>query len=357
MYLKLNDYIEVSKKSNRIIFKNNKLSKEYHIKYNDLIYNIILNIQVPIKYSKITQLLSEKYSENINEISNVIEQLKEIDVITQSTVENGFENQSDTIYSRQIEYFESLFDVENGQKIQDKISDMHIVIVGTGGIGTWTSLFLTQIGVKKITLIDDDIVNISNIPRQVLFNFKDIGKKKVLVLKERLSLINNDVEIDTLSFKITEDDIILDKINNFDLVINCADSPNVSTTSKWINNYCYPRNIPFTVGGGYSIHSSKIGTTIIPRKTPCWECYIKDTENTFYDVEREILVPAYRDFKGALNIACVLTSAIQTLDIIRYISDNDPFFKSSTGEWDLRSLDFHYYYFKKQPNCAICNQK
>lgn len=233
------------------------------------------------------------------------------------------------------------------------------MIIGAGGIGTWMSLFLTQIGVGKITLIDNDSIEDTNLARQVLFDENDIGKNKIDVLKKKLSFINSNVEIQTIKDIISKDNIILDEIkSSIDLVINCADNPNISTTSSWINEYCYPKNIVFLVGGGYTSHSSKIGTLIIPGETPCWECYIESTSEQFEYSEEKIIIKAAQKYKGTSNISCALTASIQTLDILKYLSGNiSPYTKSLTADLDLKTLDLHYHYFTKKYKCRFCDKE
>lgn len=355
MNIILNKSIEVIKNNEKLIIKNTKIGKEYHFKNSDLLENILIKSVEEIELNHLLDYIYKNYKLEEKETFDIIKLLMDKNILVE--YKYSFSNTQHIKYSRQIEYWESLFNVDNGIKIQEGISKMNIVIVGTGGIGTWISLFLAQLGVSNLTLIDDDKVEISNIPRQVLFDETDIGEYKVSVLKEKLMKINRNMEIKIIKEKFIENKLIFDKIPDISLVINCADFPTVAETSKWINSYCYPKGIPFLVGGGYSFHSSKIGTLIIPDQTPCWNCYISSTEKEFYvkNNEESIIVSPKERYKGTINISCVFTAAIQTLDIIKYISGvGKTYTHSMTADLNLENFELHYHYFKKQHTCNYC---
>lgn len=110
-----------------------------------------------------------------------------------------------------------------GQENLDKISKKHITLVGVGGVGGYVALMLARTGVEHIKLIDFDVVSSSNINRQVVADKNTIGKVKVEVLKDILLNINENIKVEVINDKISEENV--EKyIQNTDIVVDAIDS-------------------------------------------------------------------------------------------------------------------------------------
>ena len=120
----------------------------------------------------------------------------------------------------------------NGQK---KICRSSICIIGCGGLGTSAAQYLTMTGVENITLIDYDVVELSNINRQTLFFEEDIGLPKIEVLKKKLQKINPESNIKIINVKLTKNNIekIIGKIQ---FILDCTDN---FKTRYLINKFCF----------------------------------------------------------------------------------------------------------------------
>lgn len=139
----------------------------------------------------------------------------------------------------------SFFEVHHkliGKLEQDKISSTSIVVIGVGGLGCVVAEGLVRLGIKKITLVDGDIVQKTNIPRQFLFTSKDIGKPKVEVAKKQLSDIFQNIEITVINDFFTKE-TTLQKI---DIVVDCTDN---YTARYAISKKCMELNLPMVYGG------------------------------------------------------------------------------------------------------------
>ena len=107
----------------------------------------------------------------------------------------------------------------------NKIKNKNILLVGIGGVGGITLEMLVRSGIQNITIIDYDYFEESNLNRQILSDVNSIGKEKVLVAKEKMSLINNKCNIDMMNFKL--DDNTIDKLDTkFDYIIDAVDDVN-----------------------------------------------------------------------------------------------------------------------------------
>ncbi len=127
------------------------------------------------------------------------------------------------------------------------LSELKIGVVGIGGIGCPLSQYLISSGIKELTLIDGDIVEKSNLNRQILFNLNDIGEKKVKVAKDKLQNINNDCKINIIDTNLDLKNINV--LSNCSVIVDATDNWN---TSKLINEYCVKNSICF-------LYSSVIG--------------------------------------------------------------------------------------------------
>lgn len=152
--------------------------------------------------------------------------------------------------------------------VHEKISNAAVTIIGCGGIGNHLSYLLATSGVKEIHLVDDDVIEISNLTRQVLFTESDIGLKKGEVLKRELLKRNSEAEIvlHDLSIKELND---FSKIPRSDLFIISADYPHM--LMDWANEYCVRYVQPY-VNVGYINDISVVGPFYIPGETSCYRC-------------------------------------------------------------------------------------
>ena len=90
---------------------------------------------------------------------------------------------------------------------QRKISSAKVAIIGLGGLGCSASIFLTSSGVGELCLVDDDVIDLSNLQRQILFSESDVHKGKILAAKESLSSLNKDIKLIAQNLKITASNI------------------------------------------------------------------------------------------------------------------------------------------------------
>ncbi|WP_408009353.1 thiazole biosynthesis adenylyltransferase ThiF [Pseudalkalibacillus sp. A8] len=157
-----------------------------------------------------------------------------------------------------------------GEAGQQKIREKHVLIVGAGALGTGNAEALVRAGVGKLTIVDRDYVEWSNLQRQQLYGEKDAVDRlpKAIAAKSRLSLINSDVEIEAhildatpeeLENLITGVDLILDATDNFD-------------TRMMINDISQKYSIPWIYGA--CVGSYGISFTILPGTSPCLNCML-----------------------------------------------------------------------------------
>ncbi len=159
---------------------------------------------------------------------------------------------------------------EIGKKGQETLRRSTVAIIGLGALGSVSAGLLARAGIGKLILIDRDVVELSNLQRQALYDENDVGKPKALAAKEKLNKINSDVEIEFFIDDLNSENI--GKIfKSIDLILDCTDN---LETRFLINDFSIKNNIPF-------IYSSAVGSkgyvfNIVPGKTACLRCFLKE---------------------------------------------------------------------------------
>ena len=239
---------------------------------------------------------------------------------------------------------------EIGKEGQEKLKKSTIAIVGLGALGTNSAELLARAGIGKLLLIDRDIVELSNLQRQSLFEENDVGKPKALSAKEHLNKINNEVEfdvfVDDLSYDNIYDLIPIKKSNdekntnknkkNISLILDCTDN---LETRFLINDYCIKNKIPF-------IYSSAVGSkgyvfNVIPNKTPCLRCFLKEAAQL--DTCETV---------GVLNTITNLISSIQVNEAIKIILNKN--YEKDLLFFDIWKNELLKINVNKNKNCICC---
>ncbi len=206
-------------------------------------------------------------------------------------------------------------------KAQETLLNANVCILGLGAVGSLVAIQLAQMGVKNFTLIDSDCVEISNLNRSV-FDSSDIGKLKTSALKKRLNAISSDVSctpINSIILNIDQLTQVLDGVK-LSCLVNCADYPNADITNDFTNAYCASKNIPLVIAGGYNLHLSIIGTTVIPHETACVNCGKLTLDEIGESISKGVQKLIRKDRNlGNLAPLSAITSSFCSLEIFRVL--------------------------------------
>lgn len=241
-------------------------------------------------------------------------------------------------------------------QVQTEISQKHVVILGCGGIGNLISTNLVTAGIGQLTLIDSDVIEISNLTRQIMFTEEDVGKSKVNTLRKSLNLRNSNIKLNVIEEKI-DSESKYDLIPNNDLVVVSGDSSGIM---NHLNSICYRKKIPF-INVGYIQDIAVWGPIFIPGTSACYECFSKgniansSSGNESYKALMHKINANYQAPSiGAVNM---LASSLATLDILKFLgkfgvahSLND-----RIGLW-THNLEIEKQSNRLKPACKICIQ-
>lgn len=206
----------------------------------------------------------------------------------------------------------AFFETYNMPNAREVLSSKKVLVLGCGGIGTHLAWHMASLGVGSLTLLDFDTVEASNLNRQLMFDNDDVGKVKVEVLKEKLSRINEVVEISTICKKINSKKELEDicTAENYDLIIKALDSP--SAFPMWLDEVAKEHNLTY-ISGITMRDNALIGPTHIPHQSKYgWNellnVQIDDSEKLFgtagsvgvmlYHISDELAIEAFKILTG-----------------------------------------------------------
>ncbi len=153
-----------------------------------------------------------------------------------------------------------------GEDGQERLKKAHIFIAGAGGLGSPVSIYLAVAGVGKITIVDMDVVDQTNLNRQILHLDRDVGKKKTASAEEKLQALNPDIIVNAIDVKIEATNSIK-LVGKADGIVDAMDN---FPTRYLLNDVAIAKKIPLFHGGIRGFYGQ--ATTIIPGTTPCLKC-------------------------------------------------------------------------------------
>lgn len=310
--IKIRESVYVLKEKNNpdsysFVFTSTRKIKEFEL--DDLAKEVISYLTQEEKEASILKAkLAEKYSPD--KIDLCLKAMESEGIINRFQEDQIFER-----HNRQILFLNELTSSwEETKRLQKKIEKAKISIFGVGGIGTWIVNGLSQIGVGEIRISDPDIVEESNLGRQLYFNYKDLGRHKVEVIKEKLP----DSKIQTFKKRVSTDTNLEEIVSGADFLVNCADSPSVSDTTEIIDSYATKYSIPYCVAGGYNMHLGMVGPLIIPGKTASFQDFLEYQKRNDPLKNLELV----KDIKqtGSLGPIAGAVANIQVMEIFKYLT-------------------------------------
>jgi len=238
--------------------------------------------------------------------------------------------------SERIRYNRQLKIPEFGEEGQKRLRSSHALVTGIGGLGCASVTYLTAAGIGRITIVDFDVVELSNLNRQVLYGEEDIGEKKVLVAQRKLSKLNPGVEIIPIFARITEENVF-EIISGVQVVLDGLDNFN---TRLLVNSACVKHKIPY-IHSGVSRFRGLI-TTILPGETPCLACFYPEGS------------PGGEGL-GVLGMIPGLIANIQALEAIKIIIGLGPSLAGKLLRFNGNDLKFRIDDIQRNESCKVCS--
>jgi len=226
-----------------------------------------------------------------------------------------------------------------GVEGQQKIMDAKVLIIGAGGLGSPAALYLAAAGVGTIGIADNDRVDLTNLQRQIIHFTPDLAKPKVESAKEKIKLMNPDVDVRTHQEMVLAENIV-DLIKDYDFMIDGTDN---FPAKFLINDACVISNKPFSHGGILRFEGQT--TTYVPGNT-CYRCI-------FNELPPKNAIPSCVQ-AGVLGAIAGILGAIQATEALKYFIGKGDLLINRLLTFDALGLDFQTVNLTKNNNCKVC---
>ena len=229
---------------------------------------------------------------------------------------------------------------EVGSGGQKKINAGRALLIGAGGLGSPVAYYLAAAGLGTIGIIDDDVVDLSNLQRQILHFTADVGKPKVVSAGEKLAALNPDCRVVTYRERLTASNI-MDIIKDYDVVVDGTDNFGARFLA---NDACVLAEKPFFHGAVLKFFGQAM--TVLPGEGPCYRC-----------VFRAPPAPGATQSCSQVGVLGVLPGTIgliQATEVLKYFLGVGDLLVGRMLTYNALTMKFSQIEVRKNPDCAVC---
>ncbi len=237
-------------------------------------------------------------------------------------------------------YSRHLIMPEVGMQGQKKLKAASVLLIGTGGLGSPLGLYLASAGIGKIGLVDFDVVDFTNLQRQVLYTTQDVGKPKIQAAKERLQAINPHITIQTHEARLSSDNA-MEILKPYDIVIDGTDN---FPTRYLVNDACVLLGKPNVYGSIFRFEGQ--ASVFWAEKGPCYRCLYPEPPPPG-------LVPSCAE-GGVLGILPGIVGTIQATEAIKLILGSGEPLIGRLLLFNALKMKFRELKLRKNPACPVC---
>lgn len=225
---------------------------------------------------------------------------------------------------------------------QERWLNARVLIIGVGGLGCSAAQNLVGAGIGDVTLVDDDLVDLSNLHRQVLHHEKDVGKHKVDSAIETLQQINSQCRIHGIKARLSEE-ALSNEVKNADIVLDCCDNLD---TRNLINKVCWQHKTPLVSGAAIRMEGQVSCYENAP-ELPCYACFSQlFPEQSLSCAEAGVLPPVVS-----------IVGSMQAMEALKMLLGlgHSPIGKVLL--FDFKVCEWRTFSVPKNPTCSICSGK
>ncbi len=230
-----------------------------------------------------------------------------------------------------------------GAGAQQKLLAARVLLIGAGGLGCPLAQYLAAAGVGTLGLVDFDVVEASNLQRQVLYGTRDIGRPKVDVARERIVALNPDVRVETFARRLTADDA-LSLLADFDVIVDGTDN---FPTRYLANDACVLLGKPNVHGAIFRFEGQ--ATVFDARRGPCYRCLYPEPPPPGS-------VPSCAE-GGVLGVLPGLIALIQATETIKLLAGIGEPLIGRLLQYDALEMSFQEFRLRKDPQCPVCSEQ
>jgi adenylyltransferase/sulfurtransferase len=222
---------------------------------------------------------------------------------------------------------------------QQKLKGARVSVVGIGGLGCVSATQLAAMGFGYLRLIDQDVVDLTNLHRQFLYDTDSLGYPKVEIAQKRLEALNPHIAVEASPMTVTRETAV-DAVRGVDVVVDGLDhfAPRYA-----INEACVEKQIPYIYAGALGAYGNV--STLIPGVTPCLECLTGTMSDEGLPTCESV---------GVIPSVLSVIASIQVKDALNLLLGNPPLLANKLLFIDLNTLSFDTFETAKSQNCQTC---
>ena len=241
-----------------------------------------------------------------------------------------------------LRYSRHLIMPEVGMEGQLKLKNAKVLLIGTGGLGAPLGLYLAAAGVGILGLVDFDVVDFTNLQRQVTFGTSDVGKHKSEAARARLSNLNPDIEVKSFETQLTSANA-LELFEDFDIIVDGTDN---FPTRYLVNDACVLLGKPNVYGSIFRFEGQ--ATVFGMADGPCYRCLYPEPPPPG-------LVPSCAE-GGVLGVLPGIVGSIQAMETIKLILGAGDHLVGRLLLFDALGMKFRELKLRKNPDCPMCGK-
>src|SRR4029079_2523794 len=239
-------------------------------------------------------------------------------------------------------YSRHLIMPEVGLQGQRRMKGSSVLMIGTGGLGAPVGMYLAAAGVGRIGIVDFDVVEQSNLQRQIIHGTKDLGRRKIESARDRLRDINPHIEIETHETRLTSENA-LRLFRNYDVIVDGTDN---FPTRYLVNDACVLSGKPNVYGSIFRFEGQ--ASVFWAEKGACYRCLYPEPPPPG-------LVPSCAE-GGVLGVLPGIVGAIQANETVKIILGSQDLLINRLLHFDAWTMKFREFKLRKDPKCPVCGE-
>ena len=238
--------------------------------------------------------------------------------------------------------------------LQRRLGAARVAVVGCGGLGSWAIAALAAAGIRRLRLVDDDIVELSNLNRQAIYRLDQVGTAKVEAAASWLRAFDDRVEVETEQRRVDGLAAARRVVDNAQAVVLTADEP-PAELARWFNEACLGTRVPFITAGQWP-PLLRVGPLYVPGTTACFACHqtALRSESLAYDgyIEHARSTPSRA---ATLGPASAIVGALVAQELMHLLIGAEPATLATAHTIDMRTLQVTRDVIPRDGGCDACS--
>ncbi len=242
-----------------------------------------------------------------------------------------------------LRYSRHLLLEEVGESGQKALKKARVLIIGLGGLGSPAAIYLAAAGVGSLLVADFDVLEVSNLQRQIAYQSSDIGANKAALIKQRLANLNPQIRVRTVNRKMDQAQLMME-LMMVDLVLDCTDN---MASRQMINAACVQAKVPLIVGAAIRFEGQLMFFDHAQADSACYHCLFPGTEEETLNCSNS----------GVLGPVVGTIGTMQALEAIKKLVGLPSALTNRLKLFDGKTLNWQTFTISKDPQCSVCGQK